>query len=188
MTLGEKIKQVRLEAALTQEQFAEKLCVSRQAVSKWESNRGMPDVTNLQQLASLFGVSIDFLLKDDTLSSNIIRERVDYDGSAPSGNCQSKYDVVVKAKYPQAQITHIIKMRRLTKRMKLVEFFTVPGIRNLFDYMDDPSWHYLVCVKNKKLLVNVTDEYIESREYTGEIIKGRIAAGEFDYILSRHTL
>ncbi|MDD7285522.1 MAG: helix-turn-helix transcriptional regulator [Firmicutes bacterium] len=44
MSIGEKIKKCRKEAGLSQEQLAEKLCVSRQAVAKWEADRGIPDV------------------------------------------------------------------------------------------------------------------------------------------------
>lgn len=46
MTLGEKLKCARRGAGFSQEQLAEKLCVSRQAVTKWESDKGMPDVGN----------------------------------------------------------------------------------------------------------------------------------------------
>ena len=47
MTLGEKIKDARVKASLTQEELAAKIMVSRQAISKWESDRGIPDIENL---------------------------------------------------------------------------------------------------------------------------------------------
>lgn len=175
-----------MDAALTQEQFAEKLYVSRQAVSKWESGRGMPDIINLQQLASLFHVSIDSLLQDDTLSINVIREPVDYSKIKWTGRNHSKYDGAVRFKFPQADITHIIRFRRLTKWMKLIEFFTVPGIRDVFDYMDDKAWYYLVRTGDRNLFVRVDDAFIETRDYTGKIENNRIVIGSFDYILSRH--
>ncbi|MEC5189682.1 XRE family transcriptional regulator [Geobacillus thermodenitrificans] len=46
MTLGEKIKKARTEAGLSQEQLSEKLGVSRSAVAKWESGKGLPDIDN----------------------------------------------------------------------------------------------------------------------------------------------
>lgn len=188
MTIGEKIKQVRLDASLTQEQFAEKLCVSRQAISKWESGRGVPDLINLQQLAGLFHVSIDSLLREDALSLDVIREKLDYETITKTGKCQSKYDAAVKSKYPEGEITHIIRFRRLTKWMKVIEFFTVPRIRNVFDYMDDRSWYYLVRSGGRNLFVRVDDAYIETRNYTGAIEKNRLVIGGFDYVLSKHTL
>ena len=58
MTLGEKIKGLRIKSNLTQEQLAEKLDLSRSAVAKWESNNGLPDVVNLKKLSKIFYVTI----------------------------------------------------------------------------------------------------------------------------------
>ena len=62
-TLGEVLKQHRVECRMTQEFVAETLGVSRQAVSKWESGASDPSTTNLMALAKLFGVSAEDLLK-----------------------------------------------------------------------------------------------------------------------------
>ena len=64
MILSEKIKLLRKESHLTQEELAEKLDVSRQAITKWETGEGMPDVENLKQISELFDVTIDELVKD----------------------------------------------------------------------------------------------------------------------------
>ena len=56
-SLGETIKEYRLKANMTQEFVAEALCVSRQAVSKWESGKSDPSTSNLIALAKLFGIS-----------------------------------------------------------------------------------------------------------------------------------
>jgi len=61
MEIGNKIKQLRYKASLTQEQLAERLGLSAQAVSKWENAAAMPDITLLPDLAEIFGVSIDEL-------------------------------------------------------------------------------------------------------------------------------
>ena len=59
--IGAKIKAMRLAASMTQEQLANKLGVSAQAVSKWESGTNMPDIQILPDLSVIFGVSIDSL-------------------------------------------------------------------------------------------------------------------------------
>ena len=59
--IGTRIKQLRLAASMTQEQLAQKLGVSAQAVSKWESGINMPDILMLPELSVIFGVSIDEL-------------------------------------------------------------------------------------------------------------------------------
>ena len=65
MKLSEKILYCRKKAMLSQEALAERLGVSRQAISKWETGEAMPEVTKLLQLAQTFGVTTDWLLNDD---------------------------------------------------------------------------------------------------------------------------
>lgn len=65
MILADKIIELRKKNGWSQEEFAEKLNVSRQAVSKWEGAQSMPDLTRILQMAELFGVTTDYLLKDD---------------------------------------------------------------------------------------------------------------------------
>ena len=62
MELYERIALARKQAGLSQEQLGEKLGVSRQAVSKWESGQTNPDVAYLAEMCRLFGVSSDWLL------------------------------------------------------------------------------------------------------------------------------
>ncbi len=65
MILADKIILGRKRLGLSQEQLAERLSVSRQAVSKWESAQAMPDIERIVELAALFDVSTDCLLKDE---------------------------------------------------------------------------------------------------------------------------
>lgn len=65
MTLGQKLKALLKDSGMTQEDLAEKLDVSRQAVGKWVNDKGMPEVGKLVQISDLFGVSMDYLLKED---------------------------------------------------------------------------------------------------------------------------
>jgi transcriptional regulator with XRE-family HTH domain len=71
MTLGEKIFELRKSKGWSQEELASKISVSRQSISKWESNTAMPDINRIVELAVLFGVSTDYLLKDDQERSNL---------------------------------------------------------------------------------------------------------------------
>lgn len=59
--LGTNIKILRKQMNLTQEQLAEALNISSQAVSKWETHISYPDITLIPSIADFFGVSIDFL-------------------------------------------------------------------------------------------------------------------------------
>lgn len=64
MTLGEKLQRLRKARSWTQEELAEKVGVSRQSLSKWESDGALPDTANIIVLADLFGVTTDYLLRD----------------------------------------------------------------------------------------------------------------------------
>lgn len=76
MTTGQKIYELRKNAHITQEQFADKLNVTRQAVSKWESDAAYPETDKIAKIAELFGVSCDYLLKDDAeINDGILAER-----------------------------------------------------------------------------------------------------------------
>lgn len=65
MELNEKLQELRKSKGMTQEELAQALYVSRTAVSKWESGRGLPSIDSLRQLSAFFGVSIDELLSAD---------------------------------------------------------------------------------------------------------------------------
>lgn len=69
LTLGKKIYKLRKENGLSQEQLAEKLDVSRQAISKWETGVN-PDINNIIKLSEFFDCSTDYLLGKDDLKNN----------------------------------------------------------------------------------------------------------------------
>lgn len=64
MTLGEKIYQLRTEQGLSQEALGEKLGISRQSVSKWETDQSIPELDKIVAVSEIFGVSTDYLLKE----------------------------------------------------------------------------------------------------------------------------
>ena len=67
--LGNKLYELRKEARLSQEEFADKIGVSRQAVSKWERGETLPDMDNLITIAKLFKTSLDGLIDNETTTN-----------------------------------------------------------------------------------------------------------------------
>lgn len=65
MNFGEKLKSLRIKHELSQENLAEKLNVSRQAITKWETQNSMPDIENLKSIATIFDVTTDSLIYDE---------------------------------------------------------------------------------------------------------------------------
>ncbi len=74
MILADKIIRLRKQLGWSQEELAEKVGVSRQSVSKWESTNSIPDLNKIIKLAGIFDVSTDFLLKDDIDSADYLSE------------------------------------------------------------------------------------------------------------------
>lgn len=64
MDLAEKIQSLRKQKNISQEQLAEMMGISRQSISKWESQQSVPELDKIVRLSDIFGVSTDYLLKD----------------------------------------------------------------------------------------------------------------------------
>ena len=71
MNIGKKISSARRELGITQVELAEKMSVTRQTVSRWESGTALPDVEKVSQIASILNVSCDYLLNEEAISSNV---------------------------------------------------------------------------------------------------------------------
>lgn len=71
MSLGEKLLDLRKKAGLSQEEVAEKVGVSRQTVSKWETNQTVPELIKVKLLSELYNVSYDYLISEHKLSGDI---------------------------------------------------------------------------------------------------------------------
>lgn len=81
MILAEKIMQLRKKNGWSQEDLAEKLNISRQSVSKWESGASIPDIDRIVALSGLFGVSTDYLLMDEIEEEQFSEAEDTYEGS-----------------------------------------------------------------------------------------------------------
>lgn len=77
MILADKIIKLRKQFAWSQEELAEKMSVSRQSVSKWEGANSIPDLNKIIKLGEIFGVSTDYLLKDEIEAIESIKEDVE---------------------------------------------------------------------------------------------------------------
>ena len=78
MKFCDKLQKIRKENNITQEGLADKLNVSRQAVSKWESGTAYPDTEKLIQISKIFNVSLDELVNDNKESVNKVNEKFNF--------------------------------------------------------------------------------------------------------------
>ena len=146
MTFGEKLKNARKESGLSQEQLAEKMSVSRSAIAKWESDKGMPDVTNLKVMSSLLNVSVDYLLDDDEqISFNEIKEAINLDDYKKEGARRDRKDAVCYEKHKDADTIYaLISKRKMSKTEALIDFFVQPGVVEVLDRVKEIAGFYLV--------------------------------------------
>ena len=170
MTLGEKIRYARKCYGLSQEQLASKLCVSRSAIAKWETDKGMPDVENLKTLSKLLGISVDALL-DDTNPTHSTVVRQPYDLSTYGRGCKKvKKERMLREKFPGAKICCL-----LGRPSVLPEDATPDSARGILtpapfgmpEYMksirDPERGFYLIEQEGMCLFATVTDDAMEIR-------------------------
>lgn len=74
MEIGKQIRKYRMEAKLSQDELADKIYVTRQTISNWENDRNYPDIRSLVLLSSVFGISLDNLVKGDV---ETMKEQID---------------------------------------------------------------------------------------------------------------
>lgn len=189
MTLADKLKEARKNAGLTQNELAEKICVSRQAITKWESGKGIPDVENLKNISKVLDVSIDFLLDEEGVADKtVIKEQINLNEYVKEGKLRSKKDAVVYAKYPNAVISPLLAKKKSTKGQKifgnLLGFLTdAPfGTDEVFNQIADAhNAYYLVEQEGKQIMVTVTEDFIESKVMAKELVGNKFEIGEYIY-------
>lgn len=113
MTLGEKIYRLRTEKGLSQEAFGEVLNVSRQSVSKWETDQSVPELDKLVAISDFFEVSIDYMLKDEVKEDK-----------SDTGDGESAYHIVYQYKRPHREY----KSKKMIGSLPLVHVNVGPGL------------------------------------------------------------
>lgn len=187
MTLGEKLKEARKQAVLSQEQLSEKSGVSRSAIAKWETDNGIPDIDNLKALSKLLNVSIDYLLDDgESIDELVMREPYNL-AEYGKGSKGKRKDRAVRNKFPDAEIHALIGEQKLTKGEKVIDNalgflggpFGIPGLINSVNNMD--KQFYLVEKNGKQFFVTVTDEFIETHQLAKRVNGKKIEIGNWKF-------
>lgn len=187
-----RIRECRQRAGLSQAELSARLSVSRQAVTKWESGRGLPDVANLTAMARLFDVSVDYLLADDSargISPAVMRQTIDLASyrphRIPGKLLASRAHAAVLAAYPHASEivalarSHVNDKRESAFEWFLAFFFDAPfGTVGGADAATNHDPYYLVTKEHQQLLVRVGAHEIESRELTEQITASTFTVGQ----------
>ncbi len=103
MNLGERIYELRSRAGLSQGELADRLDVSRQAVSKWENNSAVPELDKLLKMSELFEISLDGLVKGEAKEEK--EEKEGEEGEAPVNEASA---VVISSRFPPRKIAAVV--------------------------------------------------------------------------------
>lgn len=131
MTLGEKLARARKEKNITQEQLADNLGVSRQSISKWESNVAYPQTDKLIRMSELFDCSLDYLLKEDITEKTEKTEATNIQGTTAIPQCLAiskifNYEYKSKRTFGGIPLVHInIGRGKTAKGMVAIGFKSV---------------------------------------------------------------
>lgn len=186
MTISEKLKDARKNSGMTQEQLAEKLCVSRAAVAKWESGKGLPDVENLRSISRLLDVSIDYLL-DDGVDANFLvtKEIIHRDELQVTGLCRCWQDAAVVRRFPDAdKINQVALIHQLNKIEWWADFLTCGLYTAIWGISHWKTWtgyYYLVNRGNQQFFVQVDEEFITATALPRKIDKFSFYIGDRKY-------
>ena len=158
MTVGEKIRQLRIGANLSQTQLAEKLHISRAAVAKWENDNGLPDVSNLKALADFFHTDVDTLL--DESKSVVLRknaEQVNFEEYPVIGRCRNRFDAVMISKFPDAYYispaTLVYDFNKAERIVNILTFGLHKCIWQLTHWKEYTGINYFVDIGEQQYLV-----------------------------------
>ena len=171
MTLGQKIKDIRKRFGLSQESLAEIISVSRQAITKWERDEGLPDVSNLQELSKVFNLTVDYLLdNDNSLPALSMKKELDKDKYEMNAK---GYKQILKDYYAEPwEIYELLRSENKGKLARVVSDWIIgAGAMETVDALNDTTPYYLIKKEDLKLLVNIHNyilEVIELPENTND--------------------
>ncbi len=188
MTLGEKIREARRKCGFSQGQLAEKMSVSRSAIAKWETDKGLPDVGNLKMLARLLNASVDQLLDEaDASDTSVIRENYNL-ATYGHGCARVKKDRVVREKYPDATIYPLLGRPELVD-LDLSSEITPNCRTSPVDQLKrtDKSF-YLVERENRQFLVTVTDVFVQTQPLEHPLLENQFHIDGWNFVKCNYEI
>ena len=168
MLFNEKLKLLRKESKLTQEELAEKLNVSRQAITKWESNEGIPDIENLKQISILFNTTIDELVKEEKdididLKKNVYIKEFEIDHS-------KHFDIHINK---SKEINYLSNNNEAIK-VEVISYET-DNIEELFKIKFDDLYNKIdIDIKNKDISDSIINIYIPEKYINDIELKSKV--------------
>ena len=127
MDIGERIKEARKHAALTQEQVAEALDVSRQTISNWENSKSYPDIISVIKMSDLYAISLDCLLKEEIKEDPVMSNPSNTSSALNTSNMSNYLNYLEES-------TNVVKSRRRLSRIIQIAAYLVIWAASLLLY------------------------------------------------------
>ncbi len=189
MNFADKLKELRKQKGISQEQLAEKIYVSRQAITKWESGNGIPDIENLLAISALFNESIDSLLSEEkSLISKhefLYESRTEYDLDNPKKidlKIGVAHEVIIE-KTKDEKIQVIAASNKLNYLAQQVKVKIVEDKRRmdvLVKHAVDLS--EIAAMENLFIFVRIPEKFVADIEVSSELENLKIRDITFDEI------
>ena len=189
MTFAEKLKELRKQKGISQEQLAEKIYVSRQAITKWESGNGLPDIENLIAISSLFNESLDSLLSEEksliTKNEFLYESRTEYDLDSPKKidlRVGTAHEVIIeKTKDEKIQVIAAAnKLPYLAQQVKVKIVENKKRMDVVVKHSTDLS--DIAAMDNLFILVRIPEKFVADIELASELENLKIRDITFDTI------
>ena len=189
MTFAEKLKDLRKQKGISQEQLAEKIYVSRQAITKWESGNGLPDIENLIAISSLFNESLDSLLSEEksliTKNEFLYESRTEYDLDSPKKidlRVGTAHEVIIeKTKDEKIQVIAAAnKLPYLAQQVKVKIVENKKRMDVIVKHSTDLS--DIAAMDNLFILVRIPEKFVADLELASELENLKIRDITFDAI------
>ena len=189
MTFAEKLKDLRKQKGISQEQLAEKIYVSRQAITKWESGNGLPDIENLIAISSLFNESLDSLLSEEksliTKNEFLYESRTEYDLDSPKKidlRVGTAHEVIIeKTKDEKIQVIAAAnKLPYLAQQVKVKIVENKKRMDVIVKHSTDLS--DIAAMDNLFILVRIPEKFVADIELASELESLKIRDITFDTI------
>lgn len=189
MKFSEKLKDLRKQKGISQEQLAEKIYVSRQAITKWESGNGLPDIENLIAISSLFNESLDSLLSEEkSLVSKhefLYESRTEYDLDSPKKidlRLGTAHEVIIeKTKDEKIQVIAAAnKLPYLAQQVKVKIVENKKRMDVIVKHSTDLA--DIAAMENLFILVRIPEKFVADIELASELENLKIRDITFDTI------
>ena len=189
MTFADKLKELRKQKGISQEQLAEKIYVSRQAITKWESGNGIPDIENLIAISSLFNESLDSLLSEEkSLISKhefLYESRTEYDLDSPKKidlRIGTAHEVIIeKTKDEKIQVLAASnKLSYIAQQVKVKIVEDKKRMDVIVKHSADLS--DIAAIENLFILVRIPEKFVADIEVSSELENLRIRDIIFDAV------